>query len=111
MSHYFADASGTEMSDARGMQQEMHDMEVREDRARAIADEIAHDEQLSVWSEEMQCRPDLEEFIAYTGADDEYTDGLNCHHAFKAAIRELAEKVIERVLAHQEKNDKERPSP
>lgn len=89
---------GTEMDDARGMQQEMHEREAREARARAIADEIAHDEQLSVWSEEMQCRPDLDDFIDRFGPEHTCDDGVQCHLAFKAAIRELAEKVIERLL-------------
>lgn len=94
---------GTEPDDARGMQAEMHAMEQREAQARVIADEIAHDDQLSIWSEEMQCRPDLEDFIDCFGPDHTYDDDVQCHLAFKAAIRELAEKVIERVLAHQQK--------
>lgn len=100
MNDYFADANGTTKEDARGMQAEMAAADALEARVKAIADEIAHDDQLSVWSEEMQCRPDLEDFVDCLGPDHTYDDGVQCHHAFKAAIRELAEKVIERILAN-----------
>jgi hypothetical protein len=71
-----------------------------EDRARgaALLDAVAHDEQLSAWAEEMEC--DLECFIT---APETYDDGVQCAVAFKAAIKDLAAKIIDGVLREQAK--------
>ena len=60
--------------------------------------EIAHEEQLSVWAEEMLTDPRAELYVA---APETYDDGVHCAEAFKALIRELTDKVIDRVLAAQ----------
>lgn len=104
MTSHLIGAHGTEPDDARGVLAEIAEQEAVDARVKAIADEIAHDDQLSIWSEEMQCRPDLEDFVDCFGPNHTYDDGVQCHLAFKAAIRELAEKVIERVLDHQQKS-------
>ena len=63
--------------------------------------EVAHDEQISVWTEEMLTDPRAELYLA---APETYDDGVNCAEAFKALIRELTESVIVRVLEVQSKN-------
>lgn len=62
----------------------------------ALMDAVAHDEQLSIWSDEMQF--ELDDHVV---GPETYDDGVATHVAFQAAIKALAGKVIDRVLDEQ----------